>query len=64
MYLSIDEYAPFGQNMMSTLAVAQYLNSFVRHADVVKMANYTLLTSLLGNDTKKRNLQDAIVSDL
>jgi len=53
IYLSIDEYAPFGQNMMSTLAVAQYLNSFVRHADIVKMANYTLLTSLLGNDTKK-----------
>ena len=53
MYLSIDEYAPFGQNMMSTLAVAQYLNSFVRHADVVKMANYTLMTSLLGNDNKK-----------
>jgi len=53
MYLSVDEWAPFGQNMMSTLAVAQYLNSFVRHADVVKMANYTLLTGLLGNDPKK-----------
>lgn len=53
MYLSIDEWAPFGQNMMSTLAVAMYLNSFVRHADVVKMANYTLMTSLLGNDPKK-----------
>lgn len=53
MYLSIDEYAPFGQSMMSTLAVAQYLNSFVRHADVVKMANYTLMTSLLGNDREK-----------
>jgi alpha-N-arabinofuranosidase len=53
MYLSIDEYAPFGQNMMSTLAVAQYLNSFVRHADIVKMANYTLMTSLLGNDPRK-----------
>jgi alpha-L-arabinofuranosidase len=53
MYLSIDEYAPFGQNMMSTLAVAQYLNSFVRHADVVRMANYTLMTSLLGSDREK-----------
>ncbi|HEX5170995.1 MAG TPA: alpha-L-arabinofuranosidase C-terminal domain-containing protein [Cyclobacteriaceae bacterium] len=53
MYLSIDEYAPFGQNMMSTLAVAEYLNSFVRHADVVKMANYTLMTSLLASDNKK-----------
>lgn len=53
MYLSVDEWAPFGQNMMATLAVAQYLNSFVRHADVVKMANYTLMTSLLGSDSKK-----------
>jgi len=53
MYLSVDEYAPFGQNMMSTLAVAMYLNSFIRHADVVKMANYTLMTSLLGSDSKK-----------
>jgi alpha-L-arabinofuranosidase len=53
MYLSIDEYAPFGQNMMSTLAVAQYFNSFIRHADVVKMANFTLMTSLLANDNKR-----------
>jgi len=53
MYLSIDEYGAFGQNMMSTLATAQYLNSFVRHADVLKMANYTLMTSLLANDNKK-----------
>ena len=49
-YLSVDEWAPFGQNMMSTMAVAMYLNSFIRHADIVKMANFTLMTSLLGSD--------------
>ncbi len=53
LYLSIDEYAPFGQNMLCTMAAAMYLNSFVRHADFVKMANYTLMTSLLGNDKDK-----------
>ena len=31
----------------------QCLNSFVRHADVVKMANFTMATSLLSNDPKK-----------
>ncbi len=53
LYISVDEWAPFGQNMMTTMAVAMYLNSFIRHADMVKMANYTLLTSLLGNDREK-----------
>jgi len=28
--------------------VAQHLNSFVRHADIVKMANMTMLSSLVG----------------
>jgi len=51
--LSVDEWAPFGQTMLSTLAVAEYLNSFIRHADFVKMANYTLMTSLVGRDAKK-----------
>ncbi len=53
LYISVDEYAPFGQSLQSTLAVAMYLNSFVRHADIVKMANYTLMTSLLGRDREK-----------
>jgi len=53
IYISFDEWAPFGWNTLSVLAVAQYFNSFIRHADVVKMANYTLLTSLLANDKKK-----------
>ena len=29
--------------------VAQHLNSFIRHADIVKMANITMLSSLVGN---------------
>src|SRR4030095_13426695 len=32
---------------------AQSLNSFIRHADVVKMGNFTLMTSLLSNDPQK-----------
>ena len=28
--------------------VAQHLNSFIRHADIVKMANITMLSSLVG----------------
>lgn len=51
MYLSFDEWAPpFRGGHLSTLALAQFFNAFIRHADVVKMANYTLLTSLLGRD--------------
>jgi alpha-N-arabinofuranosidase len=38
---------------MNVLPVAQCLNSFIRHADVVRMANFTLLTSLLSNDPVK-----------
>jgi len=50
LYISVDEWAPHGRNLLSTLAVAMYFNSFIRHADIVKMANFTLLTSLLGYD--------------
>jgi len=53
MYLAVDEWAPpFRGGHLSTLALAQYFNSFIRHADTVKMANYTLLTSLLARDTE------------
>lgn len=53
MYISFDEWAPpFRGGHLSTLAMAQYFNAFIRHADVVKMANYTLLTSLLSRDPK------------
>jgi alpha-N-arabinofuranosidase len=51
MYLTVDEWAPpFRGGSLSTLAMAQFFNAFIRHADIVKMANYTLLTSLLSRD--------------
>jgi alpha-N-arabinofuranosidase len=53
IYISFDEWAPFGRGLLPTLAVAQYFNSFIRHADVVKMANFTLLTSILERDKEK-----------
>jgi alpha-L-arabinofuranosidase len=51
--ISVDEYGVFGRDLLSVLPVAQCLNSFVRHADVVKMADFTMLTSLLGSDPAK-----------
>jgi len=53
IYVSVDEWGSFGRNFLSVLPIAQCLNSFIRHADVVKMANFTMLTSLLGSDIKK-----------
>jgi len=53
MHIAFDEWAPpFRGGSLSTLAFAQFFNAFIRHADVVKMANYTLLTSLLSRDPK------------
>jgi alpha-L-arabinofuranosidase len=53
IHIAVDEWGAFGRNFMNVLPVAQCLNSFIRHADVVKMANFTLLTSLLSDDPKK-----------
>jgi len=53
IYLSVDEWGAFGRNFMSVLPVAQSFNSFIRHADVVRMSNFTMLTSLLSSDPKK-----------
>ncbi|PWU02627.1 MAG: alpha-N-arabinofuranosidase [Bacteroidetes bacterium] len=53
VYLSVDEWGTFSRNFMGVLPIAQCLNSFIRHADVVKMANFTLATSLLSSDPKK-----------
>ena len=53
IYLSVDEWGAFGRNFMNILPIAQSFNSFIRHADVVKMANFTTMTSLLSNDPKK-----------
>jgi alpha-N-arabinofuranosidase len=53
IYISVDEWGSFGRNFRSVLPIAQCLNSFIRHADVVKMTNFTLMTSLLGIDPDK-----------
>ncbi|MBN2817941.1 MAG: hypothetical protein JXP36_03180, partial [Bacteroidales bacterium] len=48
VYISFDEYSPGFGGLMSSLMLAQHLNSFIRNADVVKMANITMLTNLVG----------------
>jgi alpha-N-arabinofuranosidase len=53
IYLSVDEYGAFGRGFLPVLAAAQYFNAFIRNADTVKMANYTLFTSLLSFDKDK-----------
>jgi len=53
IYISFDEYGVFGRDFRSVLPIAQCLNAFLRHADVVKMTNFTLMTSLLSNDREK-----------
>ena len=60
IYISVDEWGSFGRNFMSVLAVAQCLNSFVRHADVVKMTNFTLMTSLLNTDREKGSFKTSL----
>jgi alpha-N-arabinofuranosidase len=49
IYISFDEWSSAGDNLTGSLMVAQHLNSFIRHADIVKMANITMLSSLVGN---------------
>ncbi len=53
IYISFDEWGTFGMNLLSVLPVAQCFNSFIRHADRVKMTNFTMLTSLLNTDREK-----------
>jgi alpha-N-arabinofuranosidase len=53
IYISVDEWGSFGRNFLSVLPIAQCLNSFIRHADIVKMSNFTMMTSLLGSDREK-----------
>lgn len=53
VYISFDEWSPgaggrAGATLTSSLMLAQHLNSFIRHADIVKMANITMLSSLVG----------------
>jgi alpha-L-arabinofuranosidase len=49
VYISFDEYSARGNSLSGSLMLAQHLNSFIRHADIVKMANLTFLTSLVGS---------------
>ncbi len=49
IYISFDEYGARGNSLTGSLMLAQHLNSFIRHADIVKMANITMITSLAGN---------------
>lgn len=60
IHLSVDEWGAFARNFMAVLPIAQCLNSFIRHADVVKMANFTMLTSLLSNDTKNGTFKSPV----
>ncbi len=48
IYISFDEYSG-GRGLTGALVLAQHLNSFIRHANIVKMANVTMLTSLVGS---------------
>src|SRR5690606_30601771 len=48
IYISFDEYGARGNTLAGPLLLAQHLNAFIRHADIVKMANLTFLTSLVG----------------
>jgi alpha-N-arabinofuranosidase len=52
VYISFDEYSGGFGGLSSALLLAQHLNSFIRHADIVKMANLTMITSLVGNSTE------------
>ena len=53
-YIAFTEWGLRGGNHMSTLAGALHFNTFLRHADYVKRANYTMFISLLspGEDGK------------
>jgi alpha-N-arabinofuranosidase len=51
--ISVDEWGIMSRNLLSALPIAQCFNSFIRHADIVKMSNFTMLTSLLGSDRDK-----------
>jgi alpha-N-arabinofuranosidase len=53
VYISFDAWSAGGggaggATLTGSLMVAQHLNSFIRHADIVKMANITMLSSLVG----------------
>ena len=49
-YIAFTEWSSGGGNQLSTLAGALHFNIFLRHADAVKRANFTMFTSLLARD--------------
>jgi alpha-N-arabinofuranosidase len=49
-HIAFTEWSPGNFNHLSTLAGALHFNLFLRHADSVKRANYTMFISLLGRD--------------
>jgi alpha-N-arabinofuranosidase len=53
VYISFDEWGVLGRDFNSILPIAQCLNSFIRHADIVKMANFTMMTSLIQTDPER-----------
>ena len=48
-YIAFTEWAPHAGGHMRTLAGALHFNTFLRHADFVKRANFTMFTSLLSS---------------
>jgi alpha-L-arabinofuranosidase len=54
IYISFDEWGVRGSNLLSVLPIAQSFNSFLRYANIVKMTNFTMLTSLLASDKNNR----------
>jgi alpha-N-arabinofuranosidase len=60
IYISVDEWGSFGRNFRSVLPIAQCLNSFIRHADIVKMTNFTMMTSLLSTDREKGSFKSPL----
>ena len=60
IFISVDEWGTFGRSFQSVLPVAQCLNSFIRHADVVKMSNFTMFTSLVSSDRERRTYKSPL----
>jgi alpha-L-arabinofuranosidase len=53
IHISVDEWGIVGKNFLDVLPIAQCFNSFLRYADVVKMTDFTSLTTLLRADDEK-----------
>jgi len=60
IYISFDEWGIMSRNLLSVLPVAMSFNSFIRHANVVKMADFTMLTSLLNSDKDKGSFKSPL----